>query len=96
MNIKVICIICGVLLLVAIPSWLPYGFYTFLRLIICAASIYLAFAFYKLKFNGWVLVFGSIALLFNPIIPIYLNKESWIVIDFIGIILFFIAAYSKK
>lgn len=93
---KYLCIICGVLLLIAIPSWLPYGFYTFLRLVICAASIYLTFTFYKSKLNGWMLVFGSIALLFNPIIPVYLSKEIWVVIDFIGVILFFIAAYSKK
>jgi len=96
MKTKTLCIVCGILLLIAIPSWLPYGFYTFLRLIICAASLYIAYTFYKSKLNGWMLVFGSIALLFNPIIPIYLNKKSWIVIDFTGMILFFIAAQLKK
>lgn len=93
---KTLCIICGILLLIAIPSWLPYGFYTLLRLVICVASIYLAYTFYKSKLTGWMLVFGSIAFIFNPLFPIYLSKSSWAIIDFIGVILFFMAAYSKK
>ncbi len=93
---KNICIICGILLLLAIPSWWPYGFYTLLRWIICAVSIYVAYGFYKSKLTGWTFVFSAIAVLFNPIFPFYLDKSSWVGIDFISAILFFLASYSTK
>jgi hypothetical protein len=93
---KYFCIICGILLLLAIPSWWPYGFYTLLRWIISAVSVYVAYGFYKSKLAGWILVFGCIAFIFNPLFPIYLSKSSWVGIDFISSILFFISAYSIK
>ena len=96
MNMKIICIICGILLLLAIPSWWPYGFYTLLRLVICVVSLYVAYSFYKSKLTGWTFVFGAIAVLFNPLFPIYLDKSSWVGIDFISAILFFVSAYSVK
>ena len=96
MSLKNVCITCGILLLLAIPSWWPYGFYTLLRWVICAASIYVAYGFYKSKVIGWAFIFGAVAFIFNPIFPIYLNKSSWVGIDFISSILFFMSAYSTK
>lgn len=94
MNIKNVCVISGILLLLAIPSWWPYSFYTLLRWIICLTSIYTAYGFFKSKLTGWSIVFGTIAVIFNPLIPVYLNKSSWVGIDFISSILFFLSAYS--
>lgn len=96
MKMENICIICGILLLIAIPSWWPYGFYTLLRWVICAVSIYVVYGFYKSKLIGWTFVFGAIAILFNPLFPVYLDKSSWVGIDFISAILFFVSAYSIK
>ena len=93
---KNICIGSGLLLLLAIPSFWPYGFYIFLRWIICFVSVYVAYGFYKSKLNGWALAFGALGFLFNPVIPIYLAKASWVPIDFISAILYFIAGYSAK
>jgi hypothetical protein len=96
MNLKTVCLICGILLLLAIPSWWPYGFYTLLRWIICGASIYIAYNFYQSKLKGWSIVFAIFAIIFNPLIPVYLTKSSWVGIDFISSILFFLSAYSTK
>ena len=93
---KNICIGSGILLLIAIPSWWPYGFYTLLRWIICAVSVYVAYTFYKSKLTGWTFVFSALAILFNPVYPVYLTKSSWVGIDFISSILFFVSAYSVK
>ena len=93
---KNICIVCGILLLLAIPSWWPYIFFTLLRWIVCAISIYVAYGFYKSKLTGWTFIFSAVAILFNPIYPIYLAKSSWVGIDFISSILFFVSAYSVK
>jgi len=96
MEMKSICIVCGILLLLAIPSWWPYGFYILLRWIMCAVSVYVAYGFYKSKLSGWSLIFCILALVFNPIVPVYLNKVSWIPIDLFGAVLFFVVAYSIK
>lgn len=96
MNMKNICIGSGLLLLLAVPSFWPYGYFTFLRWVICIVSFYVAYGFYKSKLSGWALVFSILALTFNPIVPVYLGKTSWIPIDLIGAVLFFVAAYSIK
>ncbi len=96
MNIKWLCIASGILLLLAIPTGWPYDFYILLRWVISISSIVVAWGFYKSKLTAWTLVFGAIAFLFNPVAPIYLNKASWTLIDFVSAILFFLAGYSVK
>ena len=96
MNIKWLCIASGILLLMAIPTGWPYNFYILLRWVISISSIIVAWGFYKSKLTAWTFVFGSVAFLFNPIIPIHLAKSSWVLIDFVSAILFFLAAYSIK
>jgi ABC-type Mn2+/Zn2+ transport system permease subunit len=55
-----------------------------------------AWGFYKSHLPAWAFIFGAVSFLFNPLIPVYLNKSSWIPIDFISAILFFLAAYSTR
>ncbi len=94
MNMKWLCVFAGALLLLAIPNGWPYSFYIFLRLVICVIAAIISFGFYQSKLQGWALVFCAIALLFNPFYPVYLAKSSWVAIDFISAILFFIASSS--
>lgn len=96
MNIKWISIIAGVLLILAIPTGWPYDFYIILRWVISVSSAIVAYGFYKSKLQAWTFVFGALVFLFNPILPVYLSKSSWVLIDLIAAILFFIAAYSYK
>ena len=72
------------ILLIAAVLPLPYGYYPFLRLIVFAASAFLAFKEYKgasNSLNSYAIIFGVMAILFNPILPIFLPKVIWIVID---------------
>jgi len=96
MNIKWLCIISGILLLLAIPTVLPYDFYIFLRWAIFVSSIIVAWEFHRSKLTDWTFVFGSVAFLFNPIIPSHLVKSSWVLIDFVSVTFFFLSAYSIK
>lgn len=96
MNIKWLCIASGVLLLLAIPTGWPYDFYILLRWIIFFSASYVAFEFYKSKLQTWTFIFGGLAFLFNPLLPIYLNKLMWVPIDLIGSILFFVSAFTFK
>ncbi len=96
MNMKGLCVVSGIVLLLAIlPTW-PYSYYILLRWFIFVASIIVAYGFYKSKLTGWALVFGAVAFLFNPLFPVYLNRNTWTPIDFVAAILFFLAAYSNK
>lgn len=96
MNIRWLCIVSGILLLLGIPYGWPYSYYIFLRWVICVVSIITAVGFGKSKITSWAIVFAAIAFLFNPIIPISLNKSSWVLIDFVSAVLFFLAAYSIR
>lgn len=96
MNIKWLSIVSGVLLLLGILNGWPYVYYILLRWVICGVSIFNAVGFSKSKLTGWVFVFGALAFLFNPLFPVYLNKSSWVGIDLISAIVFFISAYTVK
>jgi len=92
---KWLSIASGIVLVLGILQW-PYGYYILLRWIIFISSIIIAIDFYKSKFLSWTLIFSGVAILFNPIAPIYLNKSTWIVFDFISACLFFVAAHSHR
>ena len=93
MEKKLLYIPVAVLFIGVFP--LPIGYYTLLRLVVTAAATYIAYnTFQKDKQSGWIWVFGFVAILFNPLIPIYLDKELWMIIDFVVAILFIV--YSRK
>ncbi|MBI9073352.1 MAG: hypothetical protein JEY94_17250 [Melioribacteraceae bacterium] len=80
-SLKIVCI---VLLLLGTMK-LPYGYYTFLRIAITIVSGIFAFQnFEKMDTQNnkiWMIIFGAIVILFNPLIPIYLSKGTWAIID---------------
>lgn len=96
MNIRWLCLISGGLLLLGILTVWPYSYYIFLRWIIFISSAIVAYNFYTSKFQAWALIFGATAFLFNPVFPIYLDKSTWVIFDFVAATLFFLAAYSNK
>ena len=90
-NKNIACAISGVMLLVALINGWPYGFFTLLRIAVTVSSVYLAWACYEQKTKEyWPWIFGGIGILFNPIVPIYLSRETWVPIDLI-VGVFFIA-----
>jgi hypothetical protein len=91
---KNLCIGIGVLLSLAIPAGWPYDFKILLRWIITISSVIVACNFYKPHLYGWSTAFVTLAILFNPIFPIYLQKSNWVGIDLVFPVLFFLPAYS--
>lgn len=67
-------------LLGALGYW-PYGYYQFLRLVICAITSFFAYAHFKAGRQVVGSVSAAIALLFNPIAPVELDRDEWHVID---------------
>ena len=74
----------------AIAEW-PYGYYTLLRWITCIASILVAFQAFEKNTDWAKVVFIVIAILFNPLVPIYLSRSIWIPLDIITAVLFIYA-----
>lgn len=66
---------------------LPYGFYTFLRISVCLLSLFFAFIYYgyKEKISLLSATAIAIAILWNPVLPIYLDKETWVGLDVMAI-----------
>jgi Family of unknown function (DUF6804) len=77
----------AVLLLLALFP-LPYGFYTLLRLVVTICAGVIAYHHWQSGGKGLAFSMGFVALLFNPLIPVYLSREIWAPID-LGLSVFF-------
>src|SRR5439155_25796767 len=78
-------LIVAVILVFAAAEKQPDSFYTLLRWICCAVFAYSAFASFQMKCLLWLCIFGVLAGLFNPISPLGLDRNSWIVADLFSI-----------
>jgi hypothetical protein len=56
----------------------PYSYYTLLRWICCPIFAYSAVAAHEKNRVLWVWVFGVLALLYNPIFRVHLDRSTWI------------------
>ena len=69
---------------------LPIGYYTLSRLVVSVSALYFAYNFYKKNDTTNIWIFGFIAILYNPIIPVYLyEKFIWIIVNIITIFVFY-------
>ncbi|MCK4325941.1 hypothetical protein KAW55_04225 [bacterium] len=96
MPVKIPIVASIVMLLLAIPPGWPYGYYSLLRLVVCGTSVYLVWSARQINKDGWMWAMGFVALLFNPILPIHLDKFTWSVIDLGIAILFVISIFKLK
>ena len=71
---------------------LPYGYYTFLRIIITIIAGVCAYEELERSNKTSFAVFLGIAILFNPIVPVYLSKSVWIPIDLAAAFFFGLSA----
>jgi|JI6StandDraft_1071083.scaffolds.fasta_scaffold02801_4 uncharacterized membrane protein len=88
--------ICSLLLFIALAN-LPIGYYTFLRIAITIGAVSYIISEFDKGFNFWLIAFVLIAIIFNPLVPVYLNdKQAWMPIDIIGGLLFLVRSVSIK
>ena len=86
-------IIAGSLLLAT--AHMPSGFYFFLRILVTTGAVILIIRDLQVGFNFWVIIFGILAILFNPLIPVYLHdKSAWTVIDLFSSLMFGIRSFT--
>jgi hypothetical protein len=93
---KTLSIIAAVLLFVALLH-LPYGYYTFMRIAVTGIAGYLIYAESQKGHILWLVFYIASAIIFNPIIPIYLrHKQSWMPIDIIFGLIFLLSLLKKS
>jgi len=78
---NIILIIMATFLFATLIQGLPYGFFTILKLIICLGSTYISIFSYKNQKFLSVLYLIFVIILFNPVVPIYFQKDEWKIID---------------
>jgi len=85
-----------IMLLLAILLMWPYGYYILLRWVVCLTAAFIVFVAYNLKRKVWMFFIALIALFFNPLVPVHLDKETWVVIDLIVAVVVFISIWFMK
>ncbi|MDD2325175.1 MAG: hypothetical protein PHW63_04110 [Alphaproteobacteria bacterium] len=73
---------------------LPYGYYTFMRIVVCGCAGFIAYR--SIEGGGknpWSFVFAFIAIIFNPVVTIHMSKEIWMVVDAISGLFFAYLGY---
>jgi len=95
-KIVVPIIISSILLVIAVFPISEYGYYVFLRWIVFLTAIYITYLFFKEKRTNWEWIIIIIGILFNPIIPVYLSKQIWQVINIIVAIILVITIFIAK
>ena len=75
-------IVLSVLLLLCLAP-MPYGYYQLVRFIAAVIFIVLAWHHYNIKDVSLSVVFGALALLFQPFIKIALGRTMWNIVDVI-------------
>jgi len=93
---NVVCCISAVLLAIGCFR-LPIGYYTFLRIIIFVASLFILTGTIKNKMMYSTIATILVAVLFNPFFPIYLHSKSiWIILDLLSAAWFVYCAIKKR
>jgi hypothetical protein len=67
---------------------LPYGYYQLLRVVTLVAAGWIAVGAWQGNRLAWAIVFGLLALLYNPFAPIHFERETWQILNAAGAALF--------
>ena len=71
----------------------PYSYYVLLRIIVFGLSIYCVYLLYNSKTKNWMFIYIILAFVFNPIIPVYLDRDIWAIIDVASAIIIIVSIF---
>ena len=95
MRERLIKLLAACLLIIAIAE-MPDGYYTFLKFAVCGGAAYLVYVNFKSEREGWLLVFGLIALMWNPLVPLQFKREIWVVLDIAAAVVFIVSSLKDS
>jgi len=76
-SLYVAWLVATVMLVLAVTGRHPYGFYTLLRWVCCAAFAFSAFTASEKNRVAWAWIFGVLAALYNPIFQTGSVQSTW-------------------
>ena len=77
--------IASIMLLVALNTGNPYGYYVLLRWVMFGIFAYLAFQAFEKEKIEWVWILGITAAVYNPFVKMYLGREIWSLVNLVTI-----------
>lgn len=80
--------ICAAVLLIAAFTEWPYFMYVLLRVFICGSAAYIATRLHSRHRVPLAWLFGAIAVLFNPVLPVRMARSDWEVINVLAAVIF--------
>lgn len=92
---KQISIVLAALLILCLAP-MPYGYYQMVRFVAMVVFAVMAYRYYEEKKNQLAIVFGALALLFQPFIKVALGKAIWNVVDVVVAIALILLWYRNK
>lgn len=86
-HIRYLCWAAAALLLIALLK-LPYGYYQFLRVVVCLVGIIAAARLYAVGQVPLAVAAALAAIIFNPIAPLHFDRETWMYLNAAGAAVF--------
>lgn len=74
----------------------PYGYYMLLKIFITIISAYSCYKAIQQKNESWAWIFGTIAILFNPIFKVHLTRGIWSAINIIVVLIYLVSIFKFK
>lgn len=87
-------ILAGMLLLCLAP--MTYGYYQFVRFVSMVVFAVMAYQYYVKKQMEWAVVFGALALLFQPFVKIALGRTMWNIVDVVVATMLVVLWYKER
>jgi len=73
-----------------------YGYYQILRWVVAGVTGYSAYLAYEQEKTGWTWILAIAAILFNPISPIHLTRDTWSIINLVVAVIIFVSIFKVK
>ncbi len=74
----------------------PYSYYQLLRWVVSISAFYRAYQFHEQDSNVWKWIMIALGILFNPLVPFYMEKETWAVFDVLAGFVLVASLFTKK
>lgn len=86
--------LAALLLLSLVP--MPYGYYQLVRFVSMVVFAVMAYQYYVKMQEMWAVVFGALALLFQPLFKIALGRTMWNIVDVVVAVLLLIVFFHER
>ena len=74
----------------------PYGYYQLLRWVVAVVAFYSAYAASQKGNSAWMWILIALGILFNPIRPFYLERETWLILDIVSAVVLTIFIIGER